>query len=86
MQPIRETLRHFIVENFLLGQNVPFSDGNSLIERGLVDSTGVLELVAFLEERFGIGVADEEIVPDNLDSVDNLARFLAAKLEPCGVS
>jgi acyl carrier protein len=86
MQPVRETLRHFIVENFLLGQSVPFSDDDSLIERGLVDSTGVLELVAFLEERFEIGVEDEEIVPDNLDSIDNLVRFLASKLEPCAVS
>jgi len=86
METIRKTLRQFIVDNFLLGQNLGFSDGDSLIDRGLVDSTGVLELVTFLEEQFGVSVADEEIVPDNLDSIDNLARFLASKPQHCGAA
>ena len=79
MNDIAQALRQFIQENFLFGQEATFSDDDSFLEQGIIDSTGVLELVAFLEERYGISVEDEELVPDNLDSIHNLQRFIAAK-------
>jgi acyl carrier protein len=54
-------------------------DGDSLIDAGLIDSTGVLELVGFLEQEFGIDVADEDLVPENLDSIARLAAFIDRK-------
>ena len=75
-------IRAFIAESFLFGDSDALpADTDSLIEHGIVDSTGVLELVAFIEERFGIAVADAEIVPANLDSVAAIARFAASKSE-----
>lgn len=77
----RETLRTFVADNFLFGQ-IPgnFSDDSSFLEGGIIDSTGVLELVSFLEQRFEIRIQDDEIVPDNLDSVNTLAGFVERKL------
>ena len=79
--PVKTELRKFIVENFMFGQeNQEFSDEASMLENGLIDSTGVLELVAFVEEKYGISVADEELVPTNFDSVDNLAEYVRKKM------
>ena len=79
--PLKSELRTFIVENFMFGQENPdFSDGASMLENGLIDSTGVLELVAFVEEKYGISVADEELLPVNFDSVDNLAEYISKKM------
>jgi len=69
-------IRKFIVQNFLYGQDDGFQNGDSLLDMGLIDSTGVLELVSFVEENFKINVNDEEIVPENFDSVDNLEKFI----------
>jgi acyl carrier protein len=74
------TLREFIAENFLFRADADVSDSQSLLDSGVIDSTGVLELIAFLEQTYGIRVADEEIVPDNLDSVDKMSRYLTTKL------
>lgn len=78
----KDQIRAFIVESFLFGDDaaMPANDA-SLIEHEVIDSTAVLELVAFLEENFSIAVADEEIVPANLDSVDAIARFVSAKTD-----
>ena len=73
------TLREFIRENFLFGQEIPVSDDDSFLELGIIDSTGVLELVAFLAQQYQIRIADEELVPENLDSINRLLRFLEAK-------
>ncbi len=74
-------IRTFITDNFLFREDhSELNDTESLLEAGLIDSTGVLELVAFLEQEFGIAVADAEIVPDNLDSVGAIARFVDRKL------
>jgi acyl carrier protein len=78
---IASTLRQFVQENFLYGQEAAFSDDDSFLEQGIIDSTGVLELVAFLESQYGITVDDEELVPENLDSISNLVRFIGAKCE-----
>jgi len=74
-------LREFIRENFLFGSPVTFSDDDSFLDQGIIDSTGVLELVAFLEEQCQITIDDEELVPENLDSINNLLRFIASKRE-----
>ena len=75
----REVLS-FIVTNFLFGQSVDLQPEESLLGRGLIDSTGVLELVDFIEERYSFKVEDEEVIPGNLDSVNNVATYVARKL------
>ena len=77
---IRNSVRDFIVENFLFGDTAHTPAGDeSLIENDIVDSTGILELVGFIEERFGFAMADSDIVPANLDTVDRIAAFVAGR-------
>jgi len=77
---IESQVRSFIVENFLFGDaSRPLAADDSLIENDLVDSTGILELVSFIEDTFGITVADAEIVPANLDSIAKVSAFVARK-------
>ncbi len=74
------TLRNFVIENFLYGdKNASLDDHDSFLDKGIVDSTGVLELVSYLEEAFGIKVEDEEIIPDNFDSIATLTRYIQRK-------
>lgn len=79
MSATAQALHQFIRENFLFGAETPLGDDDSLLGLGVIDSTGVLELVDFLQRQFGIRVADEELTPENLDSVSNLVRYLEAK-------
>jgi acyl carrier protein len=83
MIQIASSLRQFIKENFLFGQDLALADHDSLLELGVIDSTGVLELVTFIEDRYQVSIEDEELVPENLDSIENLVRFIEAK---CGCS
>ncbi|HUV30022.1 MAG TPA: acyl carrier protein [Acidobacteriota bacterium] len=77
---VRQQIREFVFETFLFGdESEAFANDDSFMEKGIIDSTGVLELTAFLEERYGITVDDEEMVPANLDSVDNLAAYIGRK-------
>ena len=69
-------VRSFISETFFVDD---FADGDSFLQTGIVDSTGMMELVAFLEGRFGIRIADHELVPENLDSVSNVCGFIDRK-------
>lgn len=80
MSNLEETVRRFIVENFLLGEDAGLSSSQSLLESGVVDSTGILELVAFLELTFKIEVEDKDLVPENLDTIDNIKCFVERKL------
>jgi len=74
-------VRTFIEENFLFREDVSdLADNESLLESGVMDSTGILELVAFLETDFSIQMADAEIVPENLDSIGSIAEYLERKL------
>lgn len=77
---IRGRLRDFVREAFLLGDEVDLEDDTSLLMSGILDSTGVLELVLHLEQDYGLQIADEEILPDNLDSIERLCRFVQSKL------
>ena len=80
-QSIRSSLREFVVETFFVGDDAAdFEDTDSFMEKGIIDSTGVLELTSFLEERYEIHVEDEEMIPDNLDSISNLVAFIGKKL------
>jgi len=77
---VESEIRAFIADNFLLGDDVQKLAGSaSLIDAGIIDSTGVLELVGFLEDRYGIRIADHELLPENLDSIDNVIRFVGEK-------
>jgi acyl carrier protein len=79
---IEQQLRQFITDNFLFGQPDGLSNSDSLLEHGIVDSMGVMELVTFLETQYGIAIDDQELIPDNLDSIDKLMKFLERKLQP----
>ena len=77
---IKDAVKAFVIENFLFGDTGnPLADTDSLIENGIIDSTGVLELVAFIEDRYGITVADADIMPANLDSLARITAFIASK-------
>jgi acyl carrier protein len=77
---VRRQLVDFVVTNYLFGDEsrAPHED-ESLVEGGIIDSTGLMELIEFLESQFGIEVADEDTVPSNLDTVGNLTRFVLRK-------
>ena len=76
---IKEQVRTFVRTNFYVPEAVKLSDDASLLEQGIIDSTGVLELVSFIEDSFGIAVDDSEMVPQNLDSVESIAAFVDRK-------
>jgi acyl carrier protein len=77
---IKQQIRSYVAENLLFNsKNYTLDDNTSFLETGIVDSTGVIELVLFVEENFGIQVDNEEIIPDNFDSVNNLATYVMRK-------
>jgi acyl carrier protein len=79
---MKQVLRKFITENFMFAmEDVQLSDSDSLVDKGLIDSTGILELVLFLEETYTIEIHDTELVQENLDSIDALTRFLQIKMD-----
>ena len=81
MNDVTARVRSFIEENFLFRSDVSdLADSDSLLENGVMDSTGILELVAFLETDFSIQMSDADIVPDNLDSIAAISAFLGRKL------
>lgn len=77
---IEADVKAFIIDNFLFGDETlaPETDA-SLLHGGVIDSTGVLELIFFIEDRFGISIADTEMVPQNLDSIARIVEFVDAK-------
>jgi acyl carrier protein len=77
---IESEVNTFVVTSFLAGRSLDLQPDDSLLDMGVIDSTGVLELVSYLEERFGIKVEDEEMIPDNLESIRNVARYVEKKL------
>ena len=79
MNDSKTKLRAFIVDSFLFGKDEGLEDDTSFLEGGIIDSTGILELVSFLEDEFSITVDDEELTPDNLDSVNNVVNFINKK-------
>ena len=79
---IVDIIRKFIINNFILSNQKENIDTNkSLYENGIVDSTGVLEIVDFLEETFDIKIDDDELIPDNLDSIRKMSEFVQRKID-----
>ena len=81
--PAREyEVRALIIENFLFGEDDgKLSDDDSFLEKGIIDSTGILELVALLEGKYGVKITNNELEPENLDSINKLVRFLGRKTD-----
>ena len=77
---LEETIRHFIIENFIFdGNGDQMDNAQSFLETGIIDSTGMLELVSFIEEHYQIKMDDDELIPDNLDSVNNVVNYITSK-------
>ena len=91
MLQIERDIRNFLIENLLFGQDDGLTNDTSFIEAGIIDSMSVVELIEFLGKRYGVEVNDDELIPDNLDSIRNLRCFIERKLaarqtaEPTGV-
>jgi acyl carrier protein len=77
---VKEQVRAFITSNFYVADPTALEDQASLLDRGIIDSTGVLEVISFIEETFGIKVEDNEMLPDNLDSIERITDFVNRKL------
>ncbi len=76
---VKQEIRNFIQNDLLYGNEVTFSDDDSFLEHGLIDSTGILELIRFLEDRYQLTVEDDELTPENLDSINKLGKFVLQK-------
>ncbi len=80
MSQVKTAVKEYISENFLMWQSdMELGDDTSLLDLGLLDSTGVIELVSFLEDEFGIQVEDEEITPENLDTLNKICSYVSRK-------
>ncbi|MDY6950009.1 MAG: acyl carrier protein [Thermodesulfobacteriota bacterium] len=78
--PIKEQILSFIVENFLFGESGDdLKETDSFLDTGIIDSTGVLEIVSYIEETYGFQVEDEDLIPENLDSIANVATYIERK-------
>jgi acyl carrier protein len=76
---VQAQLKQFLVQNFYIADPAELTDDTSLVTTGLVDSTGMLEVIAHLESEFGIQITDQETTPENLDSIARMAAFVARK-------
>lgn len=81
MQEVAQEVRGFVVDNFLFGEGEgKFSNEDSFLDNGLIDSMGILTLVEFVKQKYAIPIEDEDLVPDNWDSVHRIANFVQARL------
>ena len=81
---ISEQVREYIKDNFLYGSADEIGDKDSLLDAGVIDSTGAMELVSFIETRFSVAVSDSDLVPENLDSIAAITEFITRKLAEKG--
>jgi acyl carrier protein len=79
-QDIEKAVREFVIRNFLFEENGNLTTETSFLDNGIIDSTGVLELITFIEETYGIKFENHEVVPEHLDSIQNIASFVERKL------
>lgn len=79
MQDVKQVVRRYLLDNFLMGSNASIADDASFMKGHVLDSSGIMELIMFLEETFGVKVDDAELVPANLDSLNNIDAFVARK-------
>lgn len=79
LETYRSEVRDFLLSNFYIAEASSLEANTSLLDQGIIDSTGVLEVIGFIEETFGITVEDSELLPENLDSIEGIARFVVRK-------
>ena len=79
---LKSQIRQFVTSNFYVADPKALENGTSLLEAGIIDSTGVLEVIMFIETTFGVTVEDSEMLPENLDSIERIAAFVARKQLP----
>lgn len=79
MEDVKNKIRTFIIDNYLFGDDEGLEEGTSFLDEGIVDSTGMLELIEFITEEFEIKVEDDELVPENLDSINNVTAYIGRK-------
>ncbi len=82
LESVKHLVRHFVVDNFLFGDDNQLEDHTSFLDKGIIDSMGVLELVDFIDKTFQVTIADSELLPENLDSINNIEKYLQRKLAP----
>lgn len=82
MNEIMSIIRTYIIDNFLFGDDHTLETSTPFLENGIIDSTGILELVSFLEEEFSIKISDEELLPENLNSLEKVSAFVSRKKSP----
>jgi acyl carrier protein len=81
LEQISQNIRKFLFENYLFGYDEnEFSNDSSFLKFGILDSTGILELILFIESQFAIEVKDEEILPENLDSINSVSSLVWKKI------
>lgn len=81
MSEVQNKIRTFIIDNYLFGEDEGLESSTSFLDEGIVDSTGILELIEFISQEFSITVEDDELVPENLDSIDNVTAFIGRKTD-----
>ncbi len=79
MENIAQDLKKFIIDNFLFGEDNGLKESDSFLNKGIIDSTGMMELVTHLEKKYAIKIQDTELLPENLDSIDRLTQFIGRK-------
>lgn len=77
---VRQDIKDFIVSTYLFGEEGGLEDDSSFLKEGIVDSTGIMQLVSFLQERYRIAIADDELTPENLDSIGKVVAFVEKKI------
>ena len=77
---LKKQVRDFVIANFYVGDLASLEDRTSLLDQGIIDSTGVLEVIGFVETTFGVTVEDSEMLPENLDSIERIAAYVARKI------
>jgi acyl carrier protein len=86
MTTTEERIRRFIVETFYVGDPEELTDEVSLLDSGIVDSTGMMEVILFLEREYAIHIEDDETIPENLESISRIAAFIARKTQSAAAS
>jgi acyl carrier protein len=76
---IQDDIRSFVIDTFLFGEDDGLKDDSSFLEEGIVDSTGIMQLVSYLQEQYLVSIEDEELIPDNLDSIQRVTTFIEEK-------
>jgi acyl carrier protein len=79
---LKKQVRDFVTSNFYVADHATLEDRTSLLDQGIIDSTGVLEVIMFIETTFGVAVEDSEMLPENLDSIERIAAFVGRKTSP----